>query len=62
VTPEQYYAAIKKLGLTPSKVPTVFLDSEGMTYSVPSPEGRTPEQIAEILAKIKERLGIFPRG
>jgi hypothetical protein len=28
VTPEQYYAAIKKLGLTPSKVPTVFIDSE----------------------------------
>jgi hypothetical protein len=61
VTPEQYYSAIKKLGLRPSNVPTVFIDSEGMTWNVPSPEGRTPEQVAEILAKIKERLGITQR-
>jgi hypothetical protein len=62
VTPEGYYAEVKKLGLTPStNVPTVFLDSEGMTYNVPSPSDKTSEQREEMIAKLKERLGVTPR-
>jgi len=63
MTPDSYYAEVKKLGLTPSKnVLTVFLDSEGMTYNVPSPHDKTPEQREEIIAKLKGLLGVTPKG
>jgi hypothetical protein len=62
MTPEQYHAEVKKLGLTPSKdVPTVYLDSDGMTYNVKSPHGLTPEQRAEFIAMLKWRLGVAPK-
>jgi hypothetical protein len=61
VTPEQYYAEFKKLGLSPTKVPTVFLDADGMTHNVPSPHDKTPEQRAEIVAWKKWQLGVGPK-
>jgi len=62
MTPDAYFVEIKKLGLTPSKnVQTVYLDSDGMTYNVPSPHDKTPEQREEMIVKLKERLGITIR-
>jgi hypothetical protein len=60
VTPEQYYAEVKKLSLTPTRIATVFVDADGMTYTVPSPRDRTPEQRAEIIAKLKFIMGVGP--
>lgn len=62
MTPEEYYGAVKNLGLTPSKnVPTVYLDSDGMTYGVRSPYDLTAEQRAEFIAMLKWKLGVGPK-
>ncbi len=61
MTPEQYYAAIRRLGLKPSNVATVFFDLESMPHNIPLAEGKTPEQLLEILTKIRTRLGVFPK-
>jgi hypothetical protein len=53
MTPEAYFGAVKALGLTPSKVPHVFIDRNGMPRSVPDPYPMTPEQRQETLEKIK---------
>lgn len=61
MTPEQYYAAVKSLGLTPSKnVPTIFLDADQMTYDVRNPHDLSPEQRAEFIAMLKWKLGVGP--
>jgi hypothetical protein len=61
MTPEGYYAAVKDLGLTPSDVPGVFIDREGMTCSVPSPYTMTPDQRDETFARIRERIRLLRR-
>jgi hypothetical protein len=62
MTPDEYYAAIKNLGLRRSKnVRTVFFDNDEMPHRVPLPEDLTPEQREEIIAKKKEQLGILPK-
>jgi len=60
MTPEQYFVEVKKLGLTPSRVRGVFIDSDGLTRNVPHPEGKTPEQRVEIIAKLKFAMGVGP--
>ena len=59
MTVEGYYAAVKDLGLTPSDVPGVFIDRDGMTCSVPLPHAMTPDQREETLAKIRERVRLL---
>jgi hypothetical protein len=65
MTLEQYYAAVRRLGfhpskVHPSKVPHVYFTSSMDVYPVPDATNRTPEQRAEIIEKLKERLGIVP--
>jgi hypothetical protein len=56
---EQYWVQIKKvLGLRQSNVSTVFFDSDAMPYNVVDPKNLTPEQRAERIEKLKERMGI----
>jgi hypothetical protein len=52
-------AAIRRLlGLVPSKVPTVYIHlPTGETHNVPDPREYTEEQRAELIEKLKERLG-----
>jgi hypothetical protein len=60
MTYEEYYAAVRRLGLRPSSVPHVYFTSTMDVHPVPDATNRTPEQRAEIIAKLKERLGIAP--
>jgi hypothetical protein len=60
MTLEQYYTAVRRLGPHPSKVPHVYFNSLMDVYPVPDATNRTPEQRAEIIEKLKERLGIVP--
>ena len=60
MTVEEYYAAVKRLGLRQSNVPGVYLTSTLDAYSVPDPTRQTPEQRTETIEKLKERLGIAP--
>jgi hypothetical protein len=59
MTVDEYYAAIRRLGLRPSRVPnvyfTAFMDD---TYHVRDPTDMTPEQRAEFIEKLKGLMGI----
>ena len=58
MTIEQYYAAVRRLGLVQSKVPTVYIHlPTGETHNVPDPREYDEEQRVEIIEKLKERLG-----
>jgi antitoxin component of RelBE/YafQ-DinJ toxin-antitoxin module len=60
MTEEEYYAAVRRLGLKPSAVPNIYFTSTMDVHSVPSSAGRTPAQRAETIEKLKELLGITP--
>jgi hypothetical protein len=60
MTNEEYYAAVRRLGLHPSRVPHVYFTSSMDVHSVPNAASRTPEERSEIIEKLKERLGIVP--
>jgi hypothetical protein len=53
----EYYAAVAQLGLRRSMVPDIFLDLTGEIYSVPNPARFTPEERAEIIEKLRTRVG-----
>ena len=59
-TVEEYFAAIKRLGLRPSCTPGVYFTSTLDVHSVPDPTNMTPEQRAETIEKKKAALGIAP--
>jgi hypothetical protein len=57
-----YYAEIDKLGLVRTDAPAIFRD-KGIfreCYLVPLPGSRTREQLEEIIAELKIRVGIEP--
>lgn len=59
LTEGQYYSIIKnKLRLQPTEVSTVYRTYDGDTQNVPDPKRYTPEQRAEIIEKMKARMGI----
>jgi hypothetical protein len=60
LTNEEYYAAVKRLGLRPSNVPHIYVTSDGDVHPVPDGTKHTPEQKAEIVEKLKGTFGIFP--
>jgi len=57
---EQYYAAVKRLGLRPAAIPNVYVSGTGDVHSVPDPAEYADVQRAEIIEKLKERMGISP--
>lgn len=61
MTPEAYYVEIKKLGLSPTDVPTVFRDSDGNTQRVPIPHRMTPQQRVQAVEMVKFLMGLGPR-
>jgi hypothetical protein len=60
MTIDEYYAAVRRLGLHPSMVPHIYFTSSMDVHSVPDPTDRTQEEREEIIEKLKERLGITP--
>jgi hypothetical protein len=58
MTYEEYYAAVRRLGLRPSNVPHVYFTSTMDVHAVPDATKLTPEQRVEVIEKLKERLGI----
>ncbi len=60
MTYEEFYAAVRRLGLRPSAVPNVFLTATHDVHSVPDATDKTPAQRAEIIEKLKEVMGITP--
>ena len=57
---EQYYAAVKRLGLKPTGTPGVYINGAGEVQNIPNPDEYTSAQRAEIIDKLKERMGISP--
>jgi len=55
---EEYYAAVRRLGLKPTRVPHVYETAYGDVVSVPDGEKQTPAQRRETIEFIKEILGI----
>lgn len=58
MTEDEYYAVVKRLGLRPSNILTVYLTSENEAYNVPLANRQTPEQREETISKLRLRLGI----
>jgi hypothetical protein len=58
MTEEEYYAQVSKLGLRPSKIPTVYQTADGDPYNVPMPGRYTPEQRAEFIERLKTIMGV----
>lgn len=57
---QQYYAAVKRLGLNPTNIPHVYVNVYEEVFNVPDPANYTPDQRVEIIEKLKERLGVKP--
>jgi len=57
MTPEQFYAIVRKLRLTPTKIPNVFENEEGAMQRVPCPKGQSPEQIKETAEHLIKQCG-----
>jgi hypothetical protein len=60
MTVNEYYAAIRGMRLTPTRIPTVFMDSDGTPYHVRSPDDLTPGERAEFVAKLRFMRGEGP--
>jgi len=56
MTVEEYYAAVRQLGLRPSSVKNVYLDRANEAHSVPDATRKTPEERAEILEFLREMV------
>jgi hypothetical protein len=59
MTIDEYYGAVRRLGLMPSRVPHVYVSSTGEVQNVPDPANRLPEQRREIIEKLKLMFGIY---
>jgi hypothetical protein len=55
---EEYYAAVRRLGLRPSPVPHVYLTASGEVQNVPDATDHTEAQRAETIERLKEALGV----
>ena len=52
-----YYAAVRRLGLSPTAIPTVYAASDGLTYNVPEPANLPDEVKRGTLKRLAENLG-----
>jgi hypothetical protein len=55
-----YLSAVRNSGLKPTKVPTVYLDSENDVWYVDDPSGKSPAQLQEAFAFLTFRRGLGP--
>lgn len=53
VTVDEYFAQIHILGLTPTKVASIYRTRDGEMQRVPDPTNQTAEQRIETMARIK---------
>ena len=60
MTVDEYWAAVRRLGLRPSSVPGIYFTMTMDVHPVPDPTNHTPEQRAETIEKLKATLGIAP--
>ena len=58
MTVDDYWAAVKALGLTPTIVPTVYVDAEKMTHNVPEPAPLPDAVRLGIIRRLRESMGI----
>ena len=58
MTVEEYYAAVRRLGLMRTNVATVYRSASGDLHNIPDPARYTPEQRAEIIERLRATLDI----
>jgi hypothetical protein len=58
MTVEEYWAAIRRLGLRPSNVSTVYIDGSGETYNVRNPDPMPAEARAEFIRRLQASMGV----
>ena len=58
MTIEEYYAAVRRLGLMRTNVPTVYRAASGELHNVPDPARYTPEQRAEVIGWLRSSMSI----
>lgn len=57
MSPEQFYAIVHKLRLTPTNIQNVLRKEEGAMQYVLYPSGRSPEQIRETAVRLIKQCG-----
>jgi hypothetical protein len=62
MTVDEYWAVVRRLGLRPTNVRTVFRSPSGDVYNVPNPGPYTQEQREEIIERLKATMGISPES
>ena len=61
MTVEEFFAAVRRLGLKRTNTPGIWATSRGEFQNVEEkPERYTPEQRAEFIENLKQAMGIFP--
>ena len=58
MTEAEYWNEVRRLGLTPTNVPTVFQDQSGEVQNVPDPSKHTFDDRLTIIRRLKMALGI----
>lgn len=57
MTEDEYYAAVKRLGLKGTQFPTVFMTLEGEPQGVPLASEKTQEERVATIERLKEFIG-----
>ena len=60
MTVDEYWAAVRRVGLRATGIPDVFITARGDVYSVRDPTNLKPEERAEVIEKLKILMGIAP--
>jgi hypothetical protein len=58
MTAEEYWAAVRQLGLRPSNVRTVYLDANGTPYHVQDPDPLPPQVRLALIQKLRALMGV----
>lgn len=62
MTPTEYHAAVRALGLTQTKVPGVYKDADGEFHNVRDPTTISPEVRAGIIRRLRIAQGVEEPG
>jgi hypothetical protein len=60
MTVDEYWAAVRQLGLRPSNVSTVYLDASGTPYNVQDPGPMPPVVRLAFIQKLRASIGQAP--